>query len=153
MEWTANLVDTLVELHNLGVPTSIIAETLDTSRNSVIGKLNRLGYAKPKASAQPDKPKAQRKAPFRPPSVSPVPYYEPAPVVTPVVKVPDVVAVSFMDLKAGHCKWPVDTPGPVQMYCGRIAQDGKPYCAEHHARSVQKPQPRDRPYVPKRAYR
>lgn len=43
--------------------------------------------------------------------------------------------VALMDLKHGCCRWGVNAPekGGLHLFCGEVAREGKPYCAEHEA--------------------
>lgn len=44
--------------------------------------------------------------------------------------------VTLDRLKANMCSWPTGEPGqPDFRFCGKVAVDGKPYCAEHCARA------------------
>ncbi len=49
-EWTDENVAILTNMWHLGAPARDIAKKLDTTRNAVIGKANRLGLSTPKVS-------------------------------------------------------------------------------------------------------
>lgn len=45
--------------------------------------------------------------------------------------------IGILELRHSSCRWPLGEPSaPDFGYCGRTSIEGKPYCAEHHARAV-----------------
>lgn len=109
------------------------------SRNSVIGKANRLKWGERRPGSRPRK-QTIRKPPrpverhyvlgFGSRFQSPVPL--PA---TPVIeppKPPVARMVSLMDLKFGDCRFPIGDPRHADYgYCGAKAVPGRPYCDWH----------------------
>lgn len=107
MAWTSERVDILVRLWGQGLSARQVAEELGgVTRNAVIGKAHRLslkrGVPEPARAPEPEPP------PFAPP-VTPMP-----------------------EAKNWMCRWPLDEPGRFGLHiCGRTAQPGRNYCAEH----------------------
>ena len=118
----------------------------DVSRNAVIGAAHRAGFQfkrsqgvnKPKRQRFPgghancglatkvirDVKVARRRHSQVEPTVNPQPFA--------CQPLPDVRQrlVGLLDLNAGECKW-TDSDGVPFLFCGRAAQAGLPYCAEH----------------------
>jgi GcrA cell cycle regulator len=134
-----------------------------TTRNSVLGILERAGLLKERMTSEPAHPRIlkERKPskPFSPVSglqskprsgtvsttnlpdkarvklgLEPVTGTEPIP----AAKAGDVARVaSVADLQSNQCRWPVGDPGAHGFgFCGAVASDGKPYCPDHAARAV-----------------
>lgn len=61
-QWTDEEVELAIRLYREGVTRRVIAEQLNKSRNAVIGKLSRLGYAQ----KQNPKPELVGSVPFAP---------------------------------------------------------------------------------------
>jgi GcrA cell cycle regulator len=108
MYWTQERVENLVRLWAEGFSARQIAEKLGgVTRNAVIGKAHRLnlqrGTEVPEARPEP------------PPPVIVMPVFDPIP-----------------EAKHWMCRWPTDDPGRFGIHiCGKTAQPGRPYCAEH----------------------
>ncbi|WP_439372952.1 GcrA family cell cycle regulator [Bradyrhizobium sp. DASA03120] len=103
-----------------GASAALIAEALSTSRNSVIGKVHRLGLArtqsKPKTAKQPTRsnvaPLHRKKAKPKPRPSEPVP---------------------FLKAKWFHCRAVLDQRGKdgLALFCGETKALGSPWCAKH----------------------
>ena len=108
MQWTPERVETLTRLWAEGFSARQIAGKLGSvTRNAVIGKAHRLSL--------------QRGAVVREPVPEPVPVIIEEP---PVDLRPEV--------KAWMCRWRTDDPGRLGLnICGKTAQPGRHYCAEH----------------------
>ena len=108
MQWTAERVDQLAQLWSEGFSARQIASRLGgITRNAVIGKAHRLSLQRGETR----------------PQVVPEP---PAPVVREPVLAPISEASKWM------CRWPTEEPGKFGLHiCGKTAQPGRPYCAEH----------------------
>ncbi len=109
MRWSPERVETLSRLWAEGLTARAIAERLDNSvtRNAVIGKAHRLNLQRGKM--------VPRKDP------------EPEPVVIDAKLLPRTAGV-----EPWMCRWPIDEPGKHKLHiCGKTAQPGRPYCAEH----------------------
>ncbi|MCP3471365.1 GcrA family cell cycle regulator [Bradyrhizobium sp. CCGUVB1N3] len=100
-----------------GSSAALIADALRTSRNSVIGKVHRLGLSRtqrtPKAAKQPARSNvvpAPRKSKPRP--------GEPVP---------------FLQAKWFHCRAVLDLRGKdgLALFCGQKKAIGSPWCAKH----------------------
>ena len=108
-----------------------IGDRLGCSRNSVLGKVHRLGMAyralpsAPQRSApKPQRPKVQPRPaqpPFRP--AAPVPVFVEAP-----------GTATILTLGAFMCKWPIGE-GLDVTFCGRRVDGFGPYCTGHAARA------------------
>ena len=111
-EWTAVRVAALIALWNEGLPTSEIGRRLDVTKNSVVGKVHRLGLTKRESPIQ--KKVVEKK---------------------PIAKV-----VRLESLNAGMCSWPDGEPGEEDFrFCGEPIVEGKPYCLHHCERAYVKP--------------
>jgi GcrA cell cycle regulator len=112
------------------------------SRNSVIGKLLRLGLSNQRATGP--KPKVRKVRPVRHDR------FRPAKIAAPVVEpMPDIVddqipleqRRTLDQLTNVTCRWPVGTPGESDFYfCGAETADllaGQPYCPGHTKRAHQ----------------
>jgi hypothetical protein len=140
MLWTEDMVGTLRKLHSEGLSCGIIAERLGVSRNSVIGKANRLGLKGRSGQNFSDdalarKLKKKRELLVRRMKAAAKSLAKAKKAATPKTEVtPDIRALiaiptnNFLARKAGCCKWPHED-------CLEASLPMKPYCAEHHARS------------------
>lgn len=108
MQWTADRVEQLTRLWAEGFSARQIAEKLGgVTRNAVIGKAHRLNLQRGTEPAEPV------------PEPPPPPVYEP-------------ILEPMPEVKTWMCRWPIDEPGRFALYiCGKTAQPGRPYCAEH----------------------
>lgn len=109
---------------NAGRSYSQIAEEFDVARNVIAGTIFR---ARKRGEVQREKlptrarrvsAETVRKEPPKPSEYSPVIDYTPR-------------RVSFFDLKAEDCRWPLwksDMPISEKQFCGRPAKIGRPYC-------------------------
>lgn len=119
-EWTADRIEILKSLWDEGLSTSEIGGRLGITKNSVVGKVHRLGLPK-------------RQSPIR----TPVRRVVEQEVRTDVVKIEE--------LSTGMCRWPMGEPGTESFsFCGRSSVEGRPYCDEHCARAYVKPSKDDR---------
>ena len=110
MQWTADRVEQLTRLWAEGFSARQIAEKLGggVTRNAVIGKAHRLHLQR---GAEPVEvvPEPEPPPPIQEPSFDPMP-----------------------EVKSWMCRWRIDEPGRFGLYiCGKTAQPGRPYCAEH----------------------
>jgi GcrA cell cycle regulator len=157
--WTESRVALLTKLWSEGLSASRIAETLGgVTRNSVIGKVHRLGLSGRSRGAVAAMPRerAARSEEFheeeqmllvQPAShgntaLAPMPCYEvelqPS-VETTADIVPLVQRCTILDLTERKCKWPIGDPVAADFYfCGARTADGLPYC-DHHSRVAYQP--------------
>lgn len=129
MTWTKETVDDLEKLNAAGLYASEIADALGNgiTRNSVIGKLNRMGL---RAAHKPVPRRPRQKRPPRPrlrifpPILAPKPKpAEPTPVET-------ALHCTIMELHSRSCRWPIEEIAPRQfLFCGN--DTGETYCGYH----------------------
>jgi GcrA cell cycle regulator len=150
--WNPDLVEQLIKLVREGYSGGMIAARLGVSRNSVIGKVTRLGMklgnsrnSMQRNLAQQLRLKAnyrryKRKAGdrLRPPppkvkfTVEPLPSQN----VDDAARRP--FAKRLCDLEAHQCRFAIDDISPF-LFCAAERQPGSPYCPGHHARTRQAP--------------
>jgi len=119
-EWNESRIETLKALWDEGLSTSEIGGRLGITKNSVVGKVHRLGLPK-------------RQSPIRAPVRR---------VAEPEVRTD---AVKIDALSTGMCRWPMGEPGTETFsFCGRNSVEHRPYCEEHCARAYVKPSRDDR---------
>ncbi len=108
MTWTMERVDDLARFWSQGLSARQIADKLGgVTRNAVIGKAHRLNLQRGLEEVEP--------APEPPPPMPEVPFFAPMP-----------------EVKSWMCRWPLDDPGRFGLnICGKTAQPGRHYCAEH----------------------
>ena len=151
MAWTDERIVVLKKLWAEGLTATQIAQRLGdgVTRNSVIGKVHRLGLggratpsspstaprrvARARVSA-PSVPRQRPTAPARPATSTPAATIEAvqktlaslAP-----LKIDDGRAITVLSLKESMCKFPIGDPtDPAFAFCGRRACVG-PYCGAH----------------------
>ena len=135
--WTDAVVARLKELRQGGWSASEIAAKLDCpSRNSVIGKLHRMGLPCPNIRrAQADGPRKQK---LTRPSSPRIPRRVKAeaaaiPSVAPLPPISYEDCIELEHLEPSHCRWPVEKDGQSMRYCGRKTCDRSSgvYCSGH----------------------
>jgi GcrA cell cycle regulator len=135
--WTSERVAQLRSCVAAGFTCSQIAAEIGVSRNAVIGKMNRLGFSRPRnaLATGPEqkharRPKtdnvtrlfSQRRILMRlPPEPPPSPE-----------SIRNGRGCSFLELSAGSCRWPINEPGTADFcFCGHAQVEGLPYCVGH----------------------
>jgi hypothetical protein len=130
---TAGLTARLKELHaapqmysNTEIARMLSREfRIGLSRNSVIGKIARLGLVHRHGASKgggskpgrvPPRPKPVKSIPARP-NVPRIPVERPG-------------TLTLIELRDGDCKWP-SGDGPSYTFCGRACVSEQPYCEEH----------------------
>jgi len=137
-DWTDEAIAELRQHHADGLSTSLIAEAMRRpgQRNSIIGKLTRLGITRD------DRPPARKVKPspkHRPVKRAPPPPPEPMP--APDVddsNIPFTQLCTLMQLTNETCRWPV-SGADYTLYCGHRSADlaaGQPYCKSHSDRAL-----------------
>lgn len=145
--WTPEIVALATTMWADKCSAEAIAVTLGTTRNAVIGKLNRLNLTRHRTGPRPKKgePRVQEQAPptalAAPPQGATVydasspPEAEPEPLAALFVAAErprKAGGLMLTDLRAGQCRWPLgapmDRPG---FFCGAPQVAAKPYCAAH----------------------
>jgi len=108
MQWTPERVEILTRLWAEGLSARHIALKLGgVTRNAVIGKAHRLNLQRGAVLPEPE------------PQPEPRVYEEP-----PLVNHPHI--------KPWMCRWQTEDEGRLGLHiCGKTAQPGRPFCAEH----------------------
>jgi GcrA cell cycle regulator len=114
--WSAHRVEELKRLVTAGYSCRQIADEIGVTRNSVIGKMNRLGLSRPKDILPRPRETAERKrAPWRPKIITQLQLLmrlPPAPVPRPEdITIVDGRGCSLLELSPGKCRWPINEPG------------------------------------------
>lgn len=126
MEWTPERIETLTRMWRAGHTAREISEFMGNgcTRNSVIGKANRLGLSKPTRSSLTRRQNRQAKE-------AALSREEPTVVNSP--------GATILTLTTSCCRWPIGDPGSANFrFCGARANPGQPYC-EAHARLAYQP--------------
>ena len=112
MKWTSPDINKLKDLLKRGFKTVAIAKILNTTKNSIIGKANRLRRATRKKQSH-----ALIK--YKPQQPTPITELEnPTPLIS---------------LKENQCKFPLwENSDEPQLFCGRKHQNESSYCKIHH---------------------
>lgn len=127
--WTEERLARLRELEAMGWPTSRIAAEMGTTKNTVTGKLSRLGLRRRMASTIGEVPLPKAFIP-RPP----LPVWASLGHVT-IQREPRKVLIT--SLEAHHCRWPLDLYlENIPVFCGLPKIEGSPYCYGHHQWSL-----------------
>lgn len=146
--WTDEKIEALKEHFRAGLSTAAIADKLGDgiTKNSVIGKLHRLGIAsdrkkEPKAAKSAPKPRSSspRHRPQARKAVSVAPVartYQPAPLPATPFELPPTEhlgAMAVMGLRERLCKFAIGELGdPNFRFCGAKTEGTASYCAHHH---------------------
>ena len=132
--WTDERIERLKEMWAGGSSASAIADELGIeSRNSVIGKVHRLGLPGRRKSSVSKTPRAKinRTRPFRMPPIRPAK----TPVLTTREKefILGKPCTTIFELTDSTCRWPIDNPGriPAFLFCGEEPVEKLPYCKCH----------------------
>lgn len=125
MNWTEPKVEQAKALWALGMSAQFIADQIGApTRNSVMGKLNRLGLLGYKKKEQSMRKKAEALVKQKRQSVLRVPPEMIEPV---VVLNPEEYKCDIFQLKDTKCHWLRDDA----LYCGLPVRVGAPYCLDH----------------------
>jgi GcrA cell cycle regulator len=157
MTWGDDAMAELKRLRELRHSASRIALQLKKlfgpcTRNSVLGKLWRLGLANPKPEVSMTKPKPRHRPPPRTPPAVALRVgdrgWQAGPKLAPVAELPapeDDSAIpieqrrTLLELTNWTCRWPCGSPRDADFfYCGALEADftaNRPYCAAHAARA------------------
>lgn len=147
VSWTPEMVVTLKELHAQGMAYKVIAEKMGVTKNTISGKVNGLGMARPRGSLTlrtttkkrklRESKKTAKGTQKRPGKVAmalkmipgiefKADAYLPPPSVWDAL--PDTPPVPLLDLSDHVCRWPL-TNG----FCGAPSKAKSVYCNQHHA--------------------
>jgi GcrA cell cycle regulator len=166
MTWTDERVELLKKLWADGLSASRIAAELGgVSRNSVIGKVHRLGLsgrAKSTSASVPRqrKPRVQHMMRISRPgargntALAPMHVFEtevePEPTVVENI-VPMGQRCSILELNESTCRWPIGDPSAADFFfCGGKTIEGLPYCGFHSRIAYQPVSERRRDKRPER---
>lgn len=128
MDWTDENVERLQELISdpRQLSSAQIATELHTTRNSIVGKVSRLGWQLPRqqymSRGLPRKPRRARILRIK--GLAPLPIPRPEPV--------QPQHITLLDLEPHHCRWPYGD-GPFT-FCGHGKAEGS-YCGFHAMKS------------------
>jgi GcrA cell cycle regulator len=170
MSWTPERVEILKKFWADGQSMSFIAKEMGegATRNSVIGKIHRLGLcardggrdeaarqtgrepgqsAQPRQAARPQQPRVKAARP-KPAATAPISTgYRPRPIIVqstpPVMPETEHVGHDAIHLlQAGVCKWPVGDPTLADFrFCGCKSSVGQSYCDYHYTLAYQPSKP------------
>lgn len=148
----------LATLHRLwmidGLSAGLIGRQLGCSRNSIIGKVHRMGWrrltlpkaaiAYPKRECAPKPERAPRRSKQHPGPSFVTPNWQPeGPKAPTLVEIGDMTRTDgfrIMDDEFGGCKWPIGGTGAETRFCC-LPSAGQTYCQAHEHRSVNATQP------------
>jgi GcrA cell cycle regulator len=136
--WDDALIERLKLLWADGVSASAIALEFGRgiTRNAIIGKVHRLGFAN-----RVERPTNSMPRPARPQKLKPLrrEFSDWKPFIAPTISdldIPLAQRKSFMELAPGHCRWGVgDVREPSFFFCGAPQAPGLPYCHGHCVRA------------------
>lgn len=129
--WNDANVALLTKMWDEGKTAADIAEALGgITRNSVIGKANRLGLEK-------------RPSPIKKAKTTKKTVVEDNDSLDDDSDLMDAKSFSILDIKEGMCRWPVGDPQDEDFhFCGKKALEGCPYCDKHATEAYQVPNKR-----------
>ena len=169
MAWTDEMVEQLKKMWHEGLTTGEIGKRLNVSKNSIVGKVHRLGLSgrpspiKKKEEEAPQAPKnvekkntqpqpAEPRTPKETIKETPVPAHavhtgkeaEPQTAPIPTGKTEKTQKggynLSLTDLDNHTCRWPIGDPKDDNFrFCGKKVRVGQTYCDEHAAIAYVKP--------------
>lgn len=127
--WTDKRTAELQKCFHLGMSCSEIGHCIGVTRNSVIGKLHRLGLSRPQQIVQ-------KKAKLPREYKSTIRFRKPRPILDRVhaAVAPDPKNKTFFELQDGECKWPLTNDSPY-LFCAHDVLPDLPYCAHHAQRA------------------
>lgn len=146
--WDTAAIERLKILWKDGYSASEVGAFLGVSRNSVIGKLHRLGLTgMRRRRTRPEGSKAPRMR-------APKPVRRPQPQIPQMrtdKRPPGPLApftLSLLELGPRHCKWPRGERVPYR-FCGQLRAENSSYCSEHQQLGSNGARPL--PYAPRAA--
>ena len=119
--WTKERLNKLEALWKKGLPISEIGKELGVSRNSIAGKVNRLGLEKRRSPIGSGGGQGKA-AGGRPQAIQDM---DPS-------ELPLKMALRTIDWSHSKCSWPIGDPKENEFsFCGKEVVQGKPYCNDH----------------------
>jgi GcrA cell cycle regulator len=150
-DWTDSAVARLKELWGEGFSASECGKRMGVSRNSVIGKIHRLGlsgkFRRPRERARrmtrPKRDAVSKRRDLLDVQTPQKSVTSPERCDAPIGKrdlseEPHRGSFDLLDLKLGQCRYP-EGNGPPFAFCGAPIVDGYPYCLEHAELCYNKP--------------
>lgn len=139
--WTAERLEILQAHINDDLTAQELASIVGVSRNSIIGKVLRLGMDLPRSLKEGRVPSPRKRVYSATPQRRVAPVSVPASYEGPV-SLEDGQPVTALTVAAGMCRWPFGEPGsPEFHFCGRGVLRASPYCDHHHRAAYQSPVP------------
>lgn len=137
MNWTDEKVDLLKSLYADGLSGGQIAMALRCTRNTVIGKIHRMGLpGRVSTSRLSSRPHSRSPRIPKPPVqmlVLAAPLIEPE-----ALLLDEGRHVTLLEVSGAMCRWPIgDTREPDFHFCGHVQVKGKPYCEAHNSKAHQ----------------
>lgn len=146
MKWTAERVEILTDLWMQGITAAEISKRLgNTTRNAVIGKVNRLGLSNiPRGNPKKVKDNDTKSSDVTEDDLSDSPSDEETEFkINDSEEMSDLEAaifaektskrLSMMELTDKTCRWPIGDPAkPDFWFCGHPTEPDKPYCGPHN---------------------
>lgn len=126
--WDDAAIARLKELWAEGLSASECGKRIGVSRNSVIGKIHRLGLSHQYRRPRERRPRMRTKA--KP--AQPIVFLSNFDHTPELPQVPPTGGYDLLDLRHGMCRYPSGDRPPFR-FCGAAVEDGYPYCQEHAA--------------------
>lgn len=165
MAWTDEMVEELKKMWKEGLTTGEIGKRLNVSKNSIVGKVHRLGLSgrpspikkknEDEAPAKPVEKKTEKPRPAEPKAAPAAPKETPAPKTPAKAAAPEPKPImpvkaetphkhsgnlSLTELDNHTCRWPLGDPKDENFhFCGKKVRVGQTYCDEHAAIAYVKP--------------
>lgn len=160
--WTSERIELIKDLNAKGWSAGAISNKLDCglTRCAVLGKLNRMGLATPRAAitVQVDRVKISRpKKSKEPVEHKPVVrvramngnsnmlrFVQSVETNLPTLRVVELetLNIPFADLESHHCRYPFGDDPREMTFCGHPKMEGYSYCFHHKHLAWRKPDPR-----------
>ena len=130
--WTEFSVTKLRKLAEKNYSAREIAQMLgpEFSRNSVIGKMHRMGLSRGLAPRLPNK-EPEKAVKRTPPPLEIKPKISKPVLELPTLDIDTSNVVSFMELKARMCRFPVSGQGFDTKFCGNRTGEDRSWCDDH----------------------
>lgn len=129
--WTEERTEELRGLWNSGFSCVDIAAKLEVTKNSVVGKANRLGLEKRRdgtlSAKRPVRKREKRQ--LRPRFKRHSDLFSLFETATPL---PDFIGIQFVETDQTTCMYP-EGDGKMMLFCGQPRRDESSYCAGHRA--------------------
>lgn len=155
MAWTDEMVEDLKKMWKEGLTTGEIGKRLNVSKNSIVGKVHRLGLSgrpspikKKEDDTEASAPQSIKKDSVTKTAPKAVKEKE-APKAAPIKETPAPhrdsrrsgnSCISVTDLDNHTCRWPLGDPKDENFhFCGKKVRVGQTYCEEHSAIAYVKP--------------